>query len=228
MANLYPQFLTKYGKQSTEAGATAMFLRFLVGATGAITSFSHMGAGHILSVVRLKAGYYGVYLDGVFYVTRNPNLSIYATPLMSASEPQVFGPLAPTTGTNGQVVNDQSAAQGQRLIPWLTADAVVAGTNTFTIGNGAFTAADVGAPFIVTGSANGNDKTYHIATVTNATTIVTVEAPAANETFASTVKYAIAGAFIVIAFSQLTTPGAADVQSGSEVAWDFHLKTEAP
>lgn len=225
---LYPQFLTKYDVQSVDAGITLLLLRFLVGSTGAITSFSHQGSKHIRLTLRLKAGYYGIYLDGVWYVERASNLAINANPLTPMGAPTVIGPLSTSAGTLGQVVNDQSAGQGNRIIAWLTGDAVVASTKTFTIGNGAFTAADVGAPFVVAGSAQGNDGTYHIATVTNTTTVVVEETVTANETFPSTINYSIQGAFIVIAFSQTGTPGAADVASGAEVSFVFSLKSEAP
>ena len=63
-------------------------------------------------------------------------------------------------------------------------DSVVAATKTWTFANGAFDSGDVGATFVVTGSSGGtNDGTFTVASVTNATTIVSVEAPGGNETF---------------------------------------------
>lgn len=228
MTALYPQFLTKYDVQGVDAGITLLLLRFLVGSSGAITSFSHQGAKHIKATTRLKAGFYRILLDGVYYVERNANLSVYAKPFMGLGNPNVIGPLSTTAGTIGQWVNDQSDASTTRTIAYHSSDAVVASTKTFTIGNGAFTAADVGASFNVFGSANGNDGTYTIATVTSATVIVVVETVTADETFASTVTYGISGAYVVFAFNQTGTPGAADVASGSEVEAIFSLKTEAP
>src|SRR6476469_6913253 len=61
-------------------------------------------------------------------------------------------------------------------------DHVVASTKTWTFANGAFTAADVGGTFTVTDSV-ADDGTYTIASVTNATTIVSTEAVAGDETF---------------------------------------------
>lgn len=224
---LYPQFLTKYDVQGVDAGVTLLLLRFLVGASGAITSFSHQGSNHIKSTLRLKAGYYRCLLDGVYYIERSPSLAVLAKPFMAMGDPNVIGPLSTSAGTIGQVVNDQSDASTSRTIAH-GADSVVAATKTFTIANGAFTAADVGASFNVFGSANGNDGTYTIATVTSATVIVVVETVTADETFGSGVTFAVSGAYFVIGFSQTGTPGAADVASGSEVEFVFSLKTEAP
>jgi hypothetical protein len=224
---LYPQFLTKYDVQAVDAGMTFLQLRFLVGASGAITSFSHQGSKHIRQTLRLKAGYYGVKLDGVWYVERAANLAVTATPFTPAGNPTVIGPLTTSGGTIGQVVNDQTTAATARNIAH-GADSVVAATKTFTIANGAFTAADVGGTFNVFGSANGNDGTYTIATVTSATVIVVVETVTADETFGSGVTFSVSGAYFVIAFNQSGTPGAADVDSGSEVSFIFSLKSEAP
>lgn len=225
---LYPQFLTKYDAQATDAGLTVMLLRFLVGASGAITSYSHKASRHILNVVRLSAGEYTMFFDGVYYVERAANLAINALPFSPLGPPAVIGPLSTSTGTVGQWVNDQSAAQTTRNIAFHSSDAVVASTKTFTIGNGAFTAADVGGQFLVVGSAQGNNGVYTIASVTNTTTIVVVETVTANETFTSTQSFGVQGVYVVFAFSQTGTPGAADVASGSEVACEFSLKTEAP
>ena len=224
---LYPQYLTKYDVQAVDAGLTPLQLRFLVGSTGAITSFSHQGAGHILATTRLKAGYYVNKLDGVWYVERTASLAVHAKPFMPFGDPVVLGPLSTSAGTIGQVVNDQSDASTKRTIAH-GADSVVAATKTFTIANGAFSAADVGANFNVFGSANGNDGTFTIATVTSATVIVVVETVTADETFGAGVTFGVSGAYFVIAFSQTGTPGAADVASGSEVAMIFSLKSEAP
>jgi len=224
---LYPQFLTKYDAQAVDAGVTALQLRFLVGSSGAITSFSHQGAKHILNTKRLKAGYYRILLDGVWYVERDASNAVIAKPFQPFGTPNVIGPLSTSAGTIGQWVNDQSDASTARTIAHGT-DSVVASTKTFTIANGAFTAADVGASFNVFGSANGNDGTYTIATVTSGTVIVVVETVTADETFGSGVTFGVSGAYVVFAFSQTGTPGAADVASGSEVAAVFSLKSEAP
>lgn len=226
---LYPQFLTKYDAQAVDAGMTFLQLRFLVGTSGAITSYSHQGAKHIRQTLRLKAGYYGVKLDGVWYVERSAALAVIAKPFMPMGNPVVIGPLSTSDGTNGQWVNDQSDSSTARNIAWKnSSDAVVASTKTFTIGNGAFTAADVGGTFNVFGSAQGNDGTYTIATVTSATVIVVVETVTGNETFTAAQSYSVSGAYLVFAFNQTGTPGAADVASGAEVAVVFSLKSEAP
>jgi hypothetical protein len=82
-----------------------------------------------------------------------------------------------------QAVWDTAAAR----TPVVTnTDAVVSGTKTWTFANAAFTAADVGGTFTITGTDLGNDGTYTIASRTNATTVVSVEAPTADETFDGT------------------------------------------
>lgn len=53
-------------------------------------------------------------------------------------------------------------------------DHVVSGTHTWTFANGGFSAEDVGGTITVTGATNAaNNNTFTIASVTNATTIVT-------------------------------------------------------
>lgn len=76
----------------------------------------------------------------------------------------------------------------ERTIVVTDTDNVTAGTKTWVFANGAFTAADVGGTFTITGTAGGlNDGTYTIASRTNATTIVSTEAvPGGDETFAGT------------------------------------------
>ena len=69
-----------------------------------------------------------------------------------------------------------------RSIDVLGTDTVVAATKTWHFANGAFTAADVGATFVIAGSVSNNGS-FVVASVTNATTIVSVGAPGGNETF---------------------------------------------
>ena len=72
----------------------------------------------------------------------------------------------------------------QRSIAHNAADAVVAATNTWSFINGAFTAADVGRLLFVANAANaGNNGAFTIVEILSATSIKTVEAPAADETF---------------------------------------------
>lgn len=80
------------------------------------------------------------------------------------------------------------------------ADAVVAATKTWTLTNGAFTAADVGRILEVKGTANSgaNDGFYTIASVTDGTHVVTTEAPAADETIGAVGTRRILGTTQVI------------------------------
>lgn len=64
------------------------------------------------------------------------------------------------------------------------ADDVVIGTKTWIFADGQFTADDVGRSFIVANAVTGtNNGHFIIASVTNATTIVSVETPGGTETF---------------------------------------------
>lgn len=75
-------------------------------------------------------------------------------------------------------------ADTQRAIAHNAADAVVAATSTWSFVNGAFTAADVGRLLFMAGAANaGNNGVFTIAEIVSPTSIKTVEAPGANETF---------------------------------------------
>jgi len=74
-------------------------------------------------------------------------------------------------------------ADTQRVITHNAADAVVLATSTWSFLNGAFTAADVGRLLFVAGTATaGNSGAFTIAEIVSATSIRTVEAPAADET----------------------------------------------
>jgi hypothetical protein len=64
------------------------------------------------------------------------------------------------------------------------ADAVVAATNTWSFVNGVFTSADVGRLLFIAGAADaGNNGAFTIAEIVSGTSVRTVEAPGANETF---------------------------------------------
>jgi hypothetical protein len=73
-----------------------------------------------------------------------------------------------------------------------TTDHVVSSTKTWTFAGGAFTAADVGATFVIAHSVADNG-TYTIASVTNGTTIVSTEAVASDETFTANVTMTLSG-----------------------------------
>lgn len=81
-----------------------------------------------------------------------------------------------------------------------SADAVVEATKTWTLTNGAFTAADVGRILEVKGTANSgaNDGFYTIASVTSTTVVVTTQAPAADETIGAVGTRRILGSSQVI------------------------------
>lgn len=79
-----------------------------------------------------------------------------------------------------------------RVIAHDVADNVVAATKTWMFTNGAFVTADIGRLiFIANAATPGNNGVFTIGSVVNGTTITTVEAPAANETFGVTVTQAV-------------------------------------
>lgn len=95
-----------------------------------------------------------------------------------------------------------------RAITVTVADSVVASSHTWHFANGNFTANDVGAALTVSGAAQANNNaTVTIASVTNATTIVT-GGTQTNETFsngttlASVADIALAGAWTFQADNQ--------------------------
>jgi len=83
-------------------------------------------------------------------------------------------------------------ADAQRSIAHNAADAVVAATSTWSFVNGAFAAADVGRLIFIAGAATpGNNGAFTIVEIVSATSIKTVEAPAANETFGGGVTQSV-------------------------------------
>lgn len=64
-------------------------------------------------------------------------------------------------------------------------DNVVAVTKVWTFTNAAFTDADIGRLLVISGSASGNDGVFTIGSIVSPTSVATIEAPAADETFAA-------------------------------------------
>jgi len=77
----------------------------------------------------------------------------------------------------------QLVSGGARTIQVQDGDNVDESSQVWRFAAGNFTENDVGGTFTVAGSAEGNDGDYTIDSVTNAFTVVSVEAPAADETF---------------------------------------------
>ena len=88
-----------------------------------------------------------------------------------------------------------------RTITHQSGDNVTGSTRTWVFASGAFSQADVGRELIVTGATNGaNNATHIIASVTNATTIVTTNATApVTETFAGGVTAIVTQATLTAA-----------------------------
>lgn len=91
-----------------------------------------------------------------------------------------------TRGLSNLGFQVQWVAEGERDIPVADTATVVALTQTWTFPGADFGPGDVGGDFVISGTDMGNDGTYEVATVVDAETITTVEAPAADETFDGT------------------------------------------
>jgi hypothetical protein len=99
-------------------------------------------------------------------------------------------------------------APAARVVAHHAGDAVVASTKTWTFANGAFTAADVGGTFTMGGtSGTTNDGAFVIASVTNATTVVSVGSPGGNETF---------GSGVTMSMQQLSPTGVITVETSAD------------
>jgi hypothetical protein len=210
-----------YEKRSYEPGDTSAYVKFLVGATGAVSTISRQDP-IFGTPVRLAAGIYKFptvcALDGTGIL---PGTTV--SPTLEANV-AVHGTYSTTDGTLAFLVANTLSGGNARSITH-GADSVVAATHTFTFANGAFTFDDVGALLTVSGTANGNDKVYTIKSVTSGTVVVTVEAPAADETFGSGVKQAISDTYLTFQINQVGTPGAADPKQGNYVMLATNLKT---
>lgn len=116
----------------------------------------------------------------------NSNDMVYS---ISATPTAVLATITPTPSAEVLLSTTRAwIADAQRSIAHNAADAVVAATNTWSFVNGAFTAADVGRLlFIANAAAAGNRGVFTIVEIVSATSIKTVEAPGANETFGLTV-----------------------------------------
>jgi hypothetical protein len=91
-----------------------------------------------------------------------------------------------------------TTAAGTRTIVVTATDNVVAALHTWTFANGAFTADDVGGTLTVSGATNANNNaTVTIASVTNATTIVT-GGTQTNETFTTPTNLAVTSTGLTI------------------------------
>jgi hypothetical protein len=220
---IFDAFLTWYHRLCEEPGQFDIGTRFLVGASGAITSTSRQSQ-HITAVTRLKAGFYAVYLMAKFYVDPSSR-----SPLLPGPVPRVIGDVTTTDGTVGHIQSDETGGFNTRAITHGT-DSLVVATKTFTFSLGAFTFKDVGAKLTVAGTTSGlNDGIYTIVTVTSSTVVVVLEVPGgSDETFGAGVTQAISGYYITISFGRSDTGAAADVLSGNEVDFAISLKTNAP
>lgn len=133
----------------------------------------------------------------------------------------VNGPWLNLSGATILTFTVKWASPAARVIVVTDTDEVVAGTSTWTFANGGFTAADVGASFTITGTAGAtNDGTYTIDSVTDDETVVSVEAPGGNETFAGTES---------LSLQQLDATGAFGAQGSNDgPVMDASTRQEEP
>lgn len=112
-----------------------------------------------------------------------------------------FNILGPTMYNLDSIAFQALTSAYQRTITVDPADHVVASSHTWTFANGAFTAADVGATLTVAGATNSNNNaTVTIASVTNATTIVT-GGTQTNETFSNGTTTAVLNGGVVMSYT---------------------------
>lgn len=113
-----------------------------------------------------------------------------------------------------------TTAAGLRTIVVTAADNVVAGSHTWTFANGAFTADDVGGTLTVSGATNANNNaTVTIASVTNATTIVT-GGTQTNETFTTPTNLTVTSTGATITAGVWTIEGSNTYAQGESNAPD--------
>lgn len=119
-----------------------------------------------------KANVFGPSSGGsIFFDAVHVDFADDPTPLVS--DPM---PLEHFDGVSVQLVSG-----GGRSIEILTGDNVDVSTNTFVFKAGHFTVNDEGATFVLAGSADGNDGTYTIDTVVDASTVTTAETPGGTD-----------------------------------------------
>lgn len=113
-----PIMMASFGKEVEEPGSFDIFLRFLVGATGAITSYSRQSQ-HITGVARSSAGVYKATLDS-FY-SSDPVLTggTVLSPLMDYGI-GVIGAVTTTDGTVPHMVVDNMLNGDASGVPYVT------------------------------------------------------------------------------------------------------------
>lgn len=112
------------------------------------------------------------------YFRENILLDGDESPITGTDPVIVYGPeMGNLDGVSVQIVAEET-----RSFMIAPGDAVVSATKTWTFANGNFGSGDVGGTFTIAGSV-ADDGTYTIDSVTDATTIVSTEAVASDETF---------------------------------------------
>jgi hypothetical protein len=93
----------------------------------------------------------------------------------------VYSEIMPLEHYDGLSV--QLVSGGARSIEVLAGDSVDASSQIWFFKDGQFTENDVGATFTIAGSAEGNDGSFTIDSVTDSSHVVSVETPTADEDF---------------------------------------------
>jgi hypothetical protein len=110
--------MTNYPAESEEPGSLDMFLRFAVGATGAIASTSRQSP-HIVSVTRTGAGVYKCVLDSFYDQNAFFFNASVPSPLMDHSV-NVIGAVTTTDGTVGHLSVDNMLNGDASGVPYVT------------------------------------------------------------------------------------------------------------
>lgn len=110
--------MSNFPKEVEEAGALDIFLRFTVGSTGAISSYTRKSQ-HIASVTRSSAGVYKIVLDS-FYSSTPPMAGMTVlSPLMDHSV-KVIGSVTTTDGTVPHLAVDNMLNADASGVPYVT------------------------------------------------------------------------------------------------------------
>lgn len=123
-----PLMMTNYPKEVEEPGSFDIFLRFKVGSTGAISSYSRKSQ-HIVSVTRTGAGVYKLVLDSFYYSQSFFFGTALPSPLMDHSV-QVIGSYTTTDGTVGHVTVDNMLNGDASGVPYVTIELCQSGDGT--------------------------------------------------------------------------------------------------
>jgi hypothetical protein len=110
--------MASYGQEVEEPGSFDIFIRFLVGSSGAITSYTRKSQ-HIVSVTLTSAGVYKMVLDSFYSSTPPFTSGTVMSPLMDYSI-GVVGAVTTTDGTVPHLAVDNMLNADASGVPYVT------------------------------------------------------------------------------------------------------------